>query len=133
MRRSAFPIVLLLTISSFVQTFGQSELPVTNETIKYKIIRTSLRFVGEKTVIPSKYLIQVELNDATKARLRKLKKQQWVALLNNETYDWAANLLLYDLFERDAIPYHVLVKDRNTWLEKLKTEEIAYWSTYLKE
>jgi len=114
-----------------VQTNGQTLLPFNNETIQYEIIFASRREMGANAK-PSRYLIQVKLNDTLREEIRKIKKQQWLALLNDSHFDWAANLMLYDMHQQDAIIYSVVAKDRSLWSELVRKNHLAFWTGFLK-
>jgi hypothetical protein len=132
MRVKTFLIASFLSTGSFVQIFAQNALPLSNEKVKYEIILVTPRTIGNDA-IPSRYLIQVDLADATKKHYKTVRKEQWIRWLKDDTSDWATNLLLYSLYERDAIAFQVYIRDRKTWLGKLKTEDIEYWGSFLKE
>ena len=52
-------------------------------------------------------------------------------MLNNETTDYAANILLYYIYKRDAI---VLLYNRDIrkWRDGMKSDDILYWNHILK-
>lgn len=56
-----------------------------------------------------------------------------VAMLNDSTRDWAANLLLYNITEQNAtmLKYYPTSK-LDEWKQEQKAKEIAKWKDYLK-
>jgi len=65
--------------------------------------------------------------------LRHLSKEEWMFLLSDKTTDWAANLVLYHLFKKEAFDFaYSNIKDRTAWLIKKKyQDDILYWKEYL--
>ncbi len=125
-------ILLIMTLS--VKSLFAQELSswIDNNTFKYKIVRVSLQLKTEEKAVPSKYLIKAELPENARNDLKKLTKKEWLALLSNDKSDWAANLFLYDLFERDAFLFNT-TKNREQWCLSLKQKDIDFWKKKLKE
>lgn len=75
--------------------------------------------------------IRVKLTPKQDSLIRKLKKRQWINMLNNNTTDYAANILLYYIHNRDAtvLLYNRSLKD---WRDGMKNEDILYWNETLK-
>ena len=63
--------------------------------------------------------------------IRTIKKEQWLQLLQNSATDYAANALLYSLYNRDAI---VLLchRDIEDWRMSMKEDDINYWKGNLR-
>ena len=82
-------------------------------------------------IIDIGYRIRVKLTPKQDSLLRKLKKRQWINMLNNNTTDYAANILLYYIHNRDAtvLLYNRSLKD---WRDGMKNEDILYWNETLK-
>jgi len=55
------------------------------------------------------YRVRVKLSADEDSLIRTIKKEQWMQLLQNSATDYAANALLYSLYNRDAIVllYHI--------------------------
>lgn len=80
----------------------------------------------------SMYWVDIAFPDyAFRTKLKALPKNKWLQLLENENSDWAANLILYNLYERDAARYTV-VHTREAWMYKRKADEIEYWKAHLQ-
>lgn len=82
-------------------------------------------------IIDIGYRIRVKLTPKQDSLIRKLKKRQWINMLNNNTTDYAANILLYYIHNRDAtvLLYNRSLKD---WRDGMKNEDILYWNEALK-
>ena len=59
-----------------------------------------------------------------------MKRKEWLSLLNDETTDYAANILLYYIYNREAIAllYNRSIKD---WRDGMKEDDILYWDKTL--
>ena len=76
------------------------------------------------------YRVRVKLSADEDSLIRTIKKEQWLQLLQNSATDYAANALLYSLYNRDAIVlfYHRNIDD---WLMDMKDVYIKYWKNNL--
>jgi hypothetical protein len=69
--------------------------------------------------------------------VRKLDKQTWLNLLNSPNSDFAANLILYDIYNKDGITLYVWDSDKGEdsfcelWQKHLKDEDLDYWKEHL--
>jgi hypothetical protein len=77
-------------------------------------------------------MIQVELSETGKRQLKTLPKTVWITWLQNKSTDWAANLILYDLYQKDAFLYWSLIKKRSAWILAVKEDDLTHWSNTLK-
>ena len=105
---------------------------IKNELIKYNLFYTGLKLIGEKKAIPSKYTINVRMTKDELKCIKLLKRNDWLKLLADTTTDWAANLILYDRYQLDAILYYVIIKSRVDWILTIKQKDIRYWRKTLK-
>ena len=82
-------------------------------------------------IIDIGYRIRVKLTPKQDSLIRKLEKRQWINMLNNNTTDYAVNILLYYIHNRDAtvLLYNRSLKD---WRDGMKNEDILYWNETLK-
>jgi len=115
------------------QVAGQEKLPVNNANVRYEIWHYSMQLIDTNKAIPSKYVIAVSIGSNLKGKLKAFSAEQWLNWLEDNRTDWAANLLLYDLYERDAIVYKVVIKKRKDWLLAKKAEELEYWKAFLEK
>lgn len=79
------------------------------------------------------YRVTVEnITEIEKEKFKKIPFEMWLQLLEDENTDWAANLILYDIYERDAA---LLARrdDKNRWREYMKYEDIDYWKEILSK
>ena len=66
--------------------------------------------------------------------VRKLDKQTWLNLLNSPNSDFAANLILYDIYNKDGTGLSVLEEEDSSdvlWRKYYKAEDLDYWGKYL--
>jgi hypothetical protein len=82
---------------------GQNKMTfIKNETIKFQVLRKRMEFIDSNNIVPSKFLIRVDLNDKQQKKVKTLAKEGWMKLLKDIHINWAANLILYNMYERDA-------------------------------
>jgi hypothetical protein len=53
----------------------------------------------------------------------------WLERLRNENSDWATNLILYYLYDKDASQL-IIFNVRKKWL-RIKEDDIKYWKKFL--
>ncbi len=102
---------------------------INNEKIKHSIVLMScdtcapIRNIGNRVVI--------ELTKKEQEAVKKISKENWLKLLNSETSDFSANLILYSLYDKDAF---ILLRndDKEQWRKYMKTEDLDYWKLHLK-
>ena len=123
-----FFIVLLFTNTLNSQNLDEFAW-VNNKDIKYEFVRTSLKLISLDTVVPSKVLVQVNIKDSSFLPIDSLDKQMLLNNLINENRDWATNLLLYSIYEKDA--YLLKDIDRSEWTLYGKKEDLKYWIKFL--
>ncbi len=130
--RTMILLVVIMKISSG-QVFAQSNLNyehIKNGCIKFKVFTAQPDF--ENGEFFSRSTVKVtSLDSLDWAALKLIKKEEWIALLNNANFDWAANLILYALNERNGYSFKK-INSREQWLGRLKKEDIAYWKNNLK-
>ena len=97
---------------------------IKNEKFKYSIILMSC-----DTCVPISnigYRVKVQLSKKEEETVRKITFDTWKELLNNHNSDWAANLILYSIYDKDAF---LLSKNdkRDLWVKYLKKEDFLFW------
>lgn len=132
-------IILTLLMSSCCaqQASRKKEIAsITNELsfIGNRRIRFSIKKVACDSCFPIidiGYRVRIKLSPKQDSLITKIKKKEWILLLNDSTTDYAANILLYYLHNRDAI---VLLYNRNivAWRNGMKDDDILYWKKTLK-
>ncbi|MGC4101153.1 hypothetical protein [Ferruginibacter sp.] len=63
--------------------------------------------------------------------LAKFEKNDWLKLLNDSTFSYATNLLLYQFTQRDASGYEVF-KNKSKWYKQQRKPELVYWFNYIR-
>lgn len=131
-------VFLIMTVSSCCaqKTHSKREKIITNELsfINNKRINFSIKKVACDTCFPIfdvGYRVNVKLTPKQKNLIIRMKRGEWLSLLNDETTDYAANILLYYIYNRDAI---VLLYNRSIrdWRDGMKEDDILYWEKRLK-
>ena len=105
---------------------------LSNESIRFEILKESLQLIDTNMISPAKYFIKVDLSAKQRKILMSLSKQDWLKLLQDSKSDWAANLALYDVYLRDAILFNTVLKDKEVWKLSAKEKDVSYWNLYLK-
>ncbi len=90
---------------------------INNKSLKYQIIILACDTCAPISNIG--YRVLVELSNNERKLIKKISYAEWMRLLISEKSDWAANLILYNLFDRDA---SLLARrdTRSLWLKYLK-------------
>lgn len=102
---------------------------INNRTIKYNIL-----LVACDTCAPIHdigYRVIISLSAKEDSIIKHISKRQWLSMLNDKKTDFAANLLLYQLYEREAIMF-LQIKDAADWRLSLKDDDLYYWRRTLK-
>ena len=102
---------------------------IDNRTIKYNIT-----LVACDTCAPIHdigYRVRISLSAKEDSIIKHITKRQWLSMLNDKKTDFAANLLLYRLYARDAIVL-LHIKDAPDWRLSLKDDDLYYWRRTLK-
>lgn len=128
--------ILLAVYSKSQDTCLIKNIPVIDLLfIKNQKIKHSIVLMSCDTCVPIRnigYRVIVELNKKNNAIVKKISKENWLKLLNNNCTDYAANLLLYSMYKKDAL---ILSKNDGieSWRKYLKKDDLAYWSKHLKK
>ena len=102
---------------------------INTRTIKYNIL-----LVACDTCAPIHdigYRVRISLSAKEDSIIKHISKRQWLSMLNDKKTDFAANLLLYQLYEREAIMF-LQIKDASDWRLSLKDDDLYYWRRTLK-
>jgi len=102
---------------------------INNQKLKYAIALIAcdtcapIRDIGLRVIVP--------LSKEEEETIKKITPNTWIELLNDNKTDWAANLILYSLYDKDAF---ILSKndDKETWDKYLKKEDLDFWNKELK-
>ncbi len=135
-KRLVFIIFLLImcAISSYNQNVTLKSIEdtnilwISNDKLEYYTVMRSC-----DTCIPIRTLaglfVEVNITEKQKFLLKRVTYNQWLSLLNDDKTDWAANILLYYMYNKDAIS---LADDKKTWLLYFKNKDIEYWRRFLQ-
>ncbi len=104
---------------------------LSNDSVKFKILRVSLNFIGNGKVTSPQNLIKVAITSVDSKLLQKMKRSDWIKALSDPQTDWAANLLLYDMYKKDATTF-IVTKNREEWIVSNMESDIEYWKKKLK-
>lgn len=128
-------LFLLSTLGSNVQ--GQ---PIERKTtmdltfINNKKIKYYIGLVACDTCAPIiniGYRVVVELSEKEQEIIKKINSKTWLKLLNNDSTDYAANLILYDIYDKDALILS-MYDSKELWNKYLKKDDLEHWSNLLK-
>lgn len=131
---------LIIMLVFNIRLYGQKHQNVSwlrNDSFKYEFVYQGselikLSFSPDSTIIrPLRYLVYVVLDAAQEEQIKHLTYKDWLSLLQDSNADFATNLLLYSIFERNAIL--LLDKERHTWMQVGKDDDIVYWKNFLLE
>lgn len=129
--KQIFFTMALLNLTTFVKgqkvdLFSQ----LNNDSIKFIIWIVQPDW--EKDQFYSETLVGVKSFDSlSRVTIKDLKKDEWIKLLNDKRYDWAANLALYELHRKYGGIFRVY-DTREKWIKTQKAKDIAYWKKKLK-
>lgn len=101
-----------------------------NDSIRYFIVTKSSRARSFTERTPTMEYVGIEMNLKTYNSFLKRSEDFWLSHLRDSSSDWATNLVLYNLYKRDAFIIKHGIKDRNKWMP-LKEDDINYWTHFL--
>ena len=77
------------------------------------------------------YRVVVDLTKKQKDTVNKIDNATWLKLLNESSKDFATNLILYSLYNKDA--YTLLINnEEDEWRKYRKNQDLKFWTTELK-
>jgi hypothetical protein len=103
---------------------------IQNQKLKY-----NFALVSCDTCVPISNIgwrVMVELNEKEEKIVKNLNRATWIRLLKNIETDWSANLMLYYIYNRDAILLKQN-KDIIVWKKYAKADDLEHWNTVLKD
>lgn len=135
-QHQVFSLFLILFITSLFGCKAQVNQDCKSqkiELINNKTLPFVIALVSCDTCVPIRnigYRVIVELNEKDEDTIKKIEKNCWLSLLNNNSTDWAANLMLYSLYNEDAL---ILSRvDEKIWKSKMKEKDLKKWQAILK-
>lgn len=101
---------------------------INNDSIKYSIV-----LLACDTCVPISnigYRVLINMPPKSIETVKTLGRDSWRLLLEDPKRDWAANLILYSIYQRDA---WLLSRreDKAVWVEKMKAQDVKYWMAHL--
>jgi putative signal recognition particle protein len=118
-------IATSVTLRARINNQGTNTLSfITNNKIKYEIV-----LVACDTCVPIRnigYRINLVMTARQKAIIEKINDETWLKLLENPSKDFAANIILYSLYKKDAIIFFEY-KDVYDWKRARKQKDARYW------
>lgn len=110
MKNIKFPLIIFLIMfisSCNTQKIKQNDIHNTNKysfidnkKIKFKILK-----IADESTFPITdigYRVIINLDSKENRILEGVKKEEWIQMLRNNKKDYAANILLYYLYKREA-------------------------------
>lgn len=129
------PIVFLI-LSMNARTCVMAQNPIMqNDSIGFKLALTTYNPVEDTAYIPMKYHILIE-NQPKQIILdhyAQMDTSMIFSLLNNPDYDWATNLILYNIYDIDAIFFSAFdIMTRENWLGYFQNRDISMWKEFFQ-
>jgi hypothetical protein len=126
-----FNFLTILSLRSNCQNRSFDTSFIKNDSITFEIIQvTSTAQMDKSHVGKFGKFVDIPMNADTRDYLEKKDSVFWIAHLKDDETDWATNLVLYYLYEKDAtILAHF--RSRQKWLP-LKAGDIQFWIHYFR-
>ena len=122
-------LILLGPLMVFSQEKAMNANRIDNDSIKFEIIMVSSNLLALPPS-PRQYLVYIEFSDEQLRELASFKPNYWYKLLEDTKTDWATNLILYSLHQKDA--FLIKENDQFEWRLLEKRSDIGYWKSYLR-
>ena len=131
-------MVLLISINSCNGQNKKQKIKVNEKMdlsfINNKKLNYSIVLMACDTCVPIKNIghrVIVTLTKSQNETIRKIDKATWQNLLTDKNSDFASNLILYSIYNKDA---YILSKndDLEEWKKYRKQEDYQFWETELK-
>lgn len=128
-----FTIILsIIVFSSCIAQNNKTSSSCSKNDIKFinnKSLDYSIVILSCDTCAPIKnigYRVITNLNSSQEKIIKGITQDCWLQLLSDEKTDWAANLILYEIYKKDAL----LLSRSNEldWRKYLKKEDLEDWS-----
>ncbi len=124
-----FIAMLLFSNQIKSQTFKLQEY-INNNQVRFGVWHISPVVSDTILLVPPKDVIHVKMADSLKERIKNIRNEEWLFLLQQPEMDWTINLILYELFEKEALQFRV-IKTKDLWEKTYKKEDIDYWKKKL--
>ena len=100
--------------------------------ISYKIFQQGFEIEDSIVVKESKAIIQTKFSPQARRNFLSFPSEKWFTYLSDTLTDWGANLVLYDLYKKDAIIFKS-IKTKTQWRECCREVDITYWREFFKK
>lgn len=103
---------------------------IDNKRTKYSIVMMACR-----TCAPIRNLgprVVVKLTPEEQDKIKNISAETWLKLLNSNSTDFSANLMLYSIYSKDAF----MLSQNNSeelWHKYLKKEDVEFWNSEFKK
>ena len=129
------PIVFVILLMN-AKVFAMAQnLIIHNDSIQFKLVLTTYNPVEDTVYTPMKYHILIE-NQPKQIILdhyAQMDTPMIFSLLNNPDYDWATNLILYNIYDIDAIFFSAFdIMTRENWLGYFQNRDISMWKEFFQ-
>lgn len=125
--------LVLLLLHNSMRAIAQSPI-IRNDTIRFDMLFTSYS-VLDSVYSPMKFHVLID-NQPQQFILdyyAQMDTSMIFSLLDDTNYDWAANLILYNIYDIDAHLFYTFdVKTREDWLGYFQDKDIAMWHDFFK-
>jgi hypothetical protein len=123
----------LFYVTFVAQCNGQgNEQFIQNDSIQYTLAYVGSQLLDNNQLIPSKWIIVVGIRSKQEKIVKAMKRDEWIRLLSDSNTDWAANLILYALYRKDAVLYNSVIKSRKDWVNLDRDKDVTYWKKILR-
>ena len=102
-----------------------------NDSLTYRLGLVTQSLVSKKKDRPVGYFVTMNMSKRIKKQLLKKSLSFWLDNLTNEKSHWATNIVLYYIYEREAMAIAAINDKRENWLQ-IKENEIEYWGKFLE-
>jgi hypothetical protein len=101
---------------------------INNNNISYGVWTIAPQYKNGR-MMSSLYLVRIDKQTGDSALIANMKSNEWLSAFKDPKTDWAANLLLYELYSKRAFVLRNMRPD--VWREKFKNDDLAYWTSFL--
>ncbi|WPQ61700.1 hypothetical protein SIO70_25395 [Chitinophaga sancti] len=102
---------------------------INNSNISYGVWIVGPQYKNGK-MMGALYQVRVDKQTGDSALIANMKSNEWISALKNPETDWAANLLLYELYRKRGFILSGMKPD--IWREKFKNEDLEFWTNFFK-
>lgn len=102
---------------------------IDNKKTKYSIVMMACRTCAPISNLGPR--VVVKLSPEEQDKIKNIRPETWLKLLNGNSTDFSANLMLYSLYSKDAF----MLSQNNSeelWHKYLKKEDIEFWNSEFK-